>query len=176
MNTTATTSEFTALHEATHAVVAVHLRVPIETLDISGIQGTHVAGGCRLKFFPRACSSKQWANQMLIKLAPEALQQIWFEPMNDDGCLEDVRQAEGIARDCLQISSDALPAYMADARKRVMKIVQRDNVQLAIRIVAEQLLQRQVLTGQDITDATAYIVGKKPSMRSFAKKLTELKK
>lgn len=176
MNTTATTSEFIALHEATHAVVAVHLRVPIESVSINqgGIQGDALRLATNRS--PMSFSERDWDKRILIRLAPEAFQSLCFEPMDDDGCGDDVRQAEGTARDCLQIPTDALPAYMADARKRVMKIVQRDNVQLAIRIVAEQLLQRQVLTGQDITDATACIVGKKPSMRSFAKKLAELKK
>jgi hypothetical protein len=87
-------NEFIAIHEATHAVVAAHLRVPIESVDISGIQGTNIVGGCRLKFFPRAWSSKQWEKLILIKLAPEELQQIWFERMDDGGCSDDLRQAE----------------------------------------------------------------------------------
>jgi hypothetical protein len=56
---------------------------------------------------------------------------------------------------------------MADARKRVAKIVRRDNIQLAIKLVAAKLMHRQILTGQDIKVITACIVGRRPSMRTF---------
>jgi len=167
------TKVIAALHEAGHAVVAAHLRVPFSNVTIVPSGSLH---GRRTDFLPvrtRFRAFKQlrnggfvkndvngefkivWEKNLLATIAGVGAEGLCYH-IDVPECFKegtgkfDWQQARKIAEVTLDIPARERDAYLYRLFDKVEQIVQINYIRRAIWIVADDLLERQTLTAQSV--------------------------